>query len=84
MSLKDAAYALSEIASGSAPDRYRLATGARALEALRAGGRGDRDLTDAAFALTSLANGFALEFDADTQRRAAELAAAVRGVLKRA
>lgn len=83
MSLKDAVYALSEIASGAAPDRYRLVTGAQALEALRARGPCDRDLNDAAFALTSLAHGFALEFDKDTQRRAAELAAAVRGVLKR-
>lgn len=84
MSLRDAAYALGELAQGRAPERARLLAGALALDTLRLSGESDRDLLDAAAGLQTLATGGALDLDAEGRARAAALAAAVESRLKAA
>lgn len=78
--LLDAASVLEDQASGRAPDRTRVLSGALALDTLCRNGSADRDVLDAAAGLQQLATGRGLELDEIGRARAARLAQMIRRV----
>ncbi|CAG2155894.1 hypothetical protein [Cupriavidus numazuensis] len=79
--LLDAADSLDELAAGRQPVPARVAAGAAALERIHADYPGWRDVGDALFGLKALADGCAMDLDANGRQRAGRLADIVRSLL---